>query len=125
MVAKYSYLFLAQLDGELQSVQVHPVAVLEGRSRGIVIQQHLQLVGAARVVQQRRGEVLALLPQLLVLALELVLHEAQPEVNVKEIDGSAGIVETTHLRNSQESSKAVRMGSLEESAIKDGEAKAR
>lgn len=72
-----SYLLLSKFDGKFESVEVHAFAVLERWSRGIVVEEHLQLVRAPGVVQQGRGEVLALLPELLVLSLELVLHEAQ------------------------------------------------
>jgi hypothetical protein len=82
------YLFLPELDGELEPVQVHPVPVLERRSRGVVIQEHLQLVRAPRVVQKSGGEVLTLLPQLLILALELVLHQTQPANTPVSVTGS-------------------------------------
>ena len=44
---------------------MHPLAVLERRPGGIVVQQHLQLVRTSRVIQQGSGKVLALSPKLL------------------------------------------------------------
>lgn len=38
------YLLLSQFNGQLETIQVHPLAVLEGRPRGIVVQQYFQLV---------------------------------------------------------------------------------
>lgn len=60
-----AYLLLPQFDGQFEAVEVHPLAVLKGWSRGVMIQQHFQLVGAPRVVQQRSREVLTLLPEFL------------------------------------------------------------
>ena len=59
------YLFLAVLDGQFQAIEAHPIAVLKGGSLGVVVEHHLQLVRAARVVEEGRGEILALLPQFL------------------------------------------------------------
>ena len=59
------YLFLSKFNSEFQPVQVHPLAVLERWPGGIVVQQHLQLVGTSRVIQQGSGKVLALSPKLL------------------------------------------------------------
>lgn len=59
------YLLLSKLDGELEPVQMHPLAVLERRPGRVVVQQHLQLVRTSRVIQQRGGEVLALSSELL------------------------------------------------------------
>ena len=59
------YLFLSKFNSEFQPVQVHPLAVLERRPGGIVVQQHLQLVRTSRVIQQGSGKVLALSPKLL------------------------------------------------------------
>lgn len=54
------HLLLLEPDGHLEPAQMHPVTVLEGRARRIVVEQHLELVRSPRVVQERRGEVLAL-----------------------------------------------------------------
>lgn len=59
------YLLLSKFDGELEPVQMHPLAVLERRPGRIVVQQHLQLVRTSRVIQQGGGEVLALSSELL------------------------------------------------------------
>ena len=60
-----SYLFLSVLDGELEPVEGHLLAVGVGGAGGVVVEQHLQLVRRPRVVQQRRRELLALVAQLL------------------------------------------------------------
>lgn len=44
---------------------MHPLAVLERRPGGVVVQQHLQLVRTSRVIQQGGSEVLALPSKLL------------------------------------------------------------
>lgn len=49
---------------------MHPFAVLVNGTGGIVVEQDLQLVGGASMVQQGGGKVLALFSQLLVLVLE-------------------------------------------------------
>lgn len=59
------YLLLSKFDGELEPVQMHPLAVLERRPGRIVVQQYLQLVRTSRVIQQGGGEVLALSSELL------------------------------------------------------------
>lgn len=59
------YLLLSKFDGELEPVQMHPLAVLERRPGRIVVQQHLQFVRTSRVIQQGGGEVLALSSELL------------------------------------------------------------
>ena len=74
---------LFALDGKLESRQMHvPVLDVQLPSNGIrqragysgdrfrvVVEYHLELFGAARLVQQLDGEVLALFRQLLVLSL--------------------------------------------------------
>lgn len=60
-----TYLLLPQLYGQFETVEVHPLPVLEGRSCGVMIQEYFQLVGAPSVVQQRCREVLTLLPEFL------------------------------------------------------------
>lgn len=59
------YLLLSEFDGKLEAIQVHPLAMLEGRPGRIVVEQDLQLVGASSVIQQGSGEVLTLSPKLL------------------------------------------------------------
>lgn len=44
---------------------MHPLPVLEGWSRWVVIQQDLEFVGTSGVVQQSGGEILALSSELL------------------------------------------------------------
>ena len=64
-----SYLFLSVLDGELEPVEGHLLAVGVGGAGGVVVEQHLQLVRRPRVVQQRGRELLALVAQLLQMAI--------------------------------------------------------
>ena len=54
---------------------MHPLSVLVDGTVRVVVEEDLELVGAARVVEEGLGEVLALLPQREVFALELVLSE--------------------------------------------------
>lgn len=49
---------------------MHAFAVLKDRASGIVVQQYLQFVRGARMVQQGCSKVLALFAQLLVLILK-------------------------------------------------------
>ena len=53
------------LDGQLESVEVHALAVLVDGPRGVVVEQDLQLGRGPRVVQQGRGEFLTLVAELL------------------------------------------------------------
>ena len=59
------YLLLSVLDGQLEPVERHLLAVRVGGAGGVVVEQHLQLVRRPRVVQQRGRELLALVAQLL------------------------------------------------------------
>ena len=61
----FTHLLLFILDGQFEPAEVHPLAVFEGGPGRVVVEQHLQLVRAARVVEQGGGEVLTSLPQLL------------------------------------------------------------
>lgn len=74
---KIPYLLLPKFNGKLEPVELHALPVLEGRARWVVVQQHLQLVGAACVVEQGRRELLALLSELLVLYLEKKLLQIE------------------------------------------------
>lgn len=76
----FSYFFLPELNSEFESVEVHPFSVLESWSGWVMIEQDLQLVGAPRVVQKGRGEVLALLPQLL--QVKLKINNNQYNINL-------------------------------------------
>ena len=60
-----SYLLLSVLDGQLEPVERHLLPVRVGGARGVVVEQHLQLVRRPGVVQQRGRELLALVAQLL------------------------------------------------------------
>ena len=82
-----SHLFLAVLDGQLESRQLVVVHVLQHVDVVAEVEDELQLAGAARLVQQVLGELLALARQLLVLRLELVLHLAQLLQLPAELEG--------------------------------------
>jgi len=69
---KATHPFLSQLDGQLEAIQVHSVAMLERWARRIVIQQHFQLVRRSRVIQQGRRKVHALFAQLQIFILREV-----------------------------------------------------
>jgi hypothetical protein len=59
-----AYLLLSQLHGELQTIEMHAFAMLKRGTCRIVVEQHLQFVRGACVVEESCREVLALSSQL-------------------------------------------------------------
>jgi len=84
------YLFLLVLDSELEPGQAGLLGlVLEERGRilVVVVQDDLELLGGARLGEERARVLLTLLAHLLVLALELVLDARQPLQLPAEAEG--------------------------------------
>lgn len=128
-IRRKPYVLLGVLDGQLEPLEGLSVARLPHFIRiDRVIEERLQLVRRPNVVEQRRGERLALLFQLLEKAHDAKVSdplylESFPPLTVYSALNSASIV--AKRRSSLLSSKAVRMGSLLDRAIRDGEASAR
>ena len=75
-----SHLLLLVFDGQLEATEHHlfGAAVVHARAGRVVVEDDVELPGAAGLFQQVDGKVLALARQLLVVHLELVLQLAQP-----------------------------------------------
>lgn len=66
-------------DGQFQSGQVVVALLIQQVDVVPVVEDHLQLPGAPRLVQEVLGELFALLRQLLILGFELILHLIRAE----------------------------------------------
>lgn len=74
-----AYFFLVIFDGEFQSRQVVVALLVQQVDVVPVVEDHFQLSGAPRLVQEVLGKLFALLRQLLILGFELILHLIRAE----------------------------------------------
>lgn len=81
----HAYLLLVVLDSQFESCQVIVGLLIQQVGVVSVVEDHLQLSGASRLVQEVLGKLFTLLRQLLVLGFELVLHLKKKSVYRIEI----------------------------------------